>query len=56
MVLTRSTNNFLEASGEAILFGGGAATVTPTDITVTNNHFWKPWQWMKGQPSHLSAE
>jgi hypothetical protein len=40
--------NFLEASGEAILFGGGAATMTPTDITVTNNHFWKPWQWMKG--------
>lgn len=41
-------DNFLEASGEAILFGGGAATTTPTDITVANNHFWKPWQWMEG--------
>ncbi len=41
-------DNFLEASGEAVLFGGGAATLTPTDITVTNNHFFKPWQWMKG--------
>lgn len=41
-------DNFLEASGEAILFGGGAATYTPTDITVTYNHFWKPWQWMQG--------
>ncbi len=41
-------DNFLEASGEAVMFGGGEATVTPTDITITGNHFWKPWQWMKG--------
>jgi Putative Ig domain len=41
-------DNFLEASGEAILFGGGAATLAPTDITIINNHFWKPWQWMPG--------
>jgi len=41
-------NNFLEAAGEAVMFGGGPATKSPTDITVTNNHFWKPWQWMKG--------
>ncbi len=41
-------DNFLEASGEAVMFGGGAATLTPTDITITGNHFWKPWQWMQG--------
>jgi hypothetical protein len=41
-------NNFLEASGEAVMFGGGAATLTPTDITIVGNHFFKPWQWMKG--------
>lgn len=41
-------DNFLEASGQAILFGGGAATATPTDITIHFNHFFKPWQWMKG--------
>ncbi len=41
-------NNFLEASTEAIMFGGGASTMTPTDITITGNHFFKPWQWMKG--------
>ena len=41
-------NNFLEASGQAILFGGGPATTTPTDITIHCNHFFKPWQWMKG--------
>jgi Putative Ig domain len=41
-------NNFLEASAQAILFGGGPATTTPTDITIRFNHFFKPWQWMKG--------
>jgi hypothetical protein len=47
--------NFLEASGEAILFGGGAATMTPTDIQILNNHFWKPWQWMKGSPNFIGG-
>ena len=42
-------NNFLESSGQAILFGGGPATKTPTDITIRFNHFFKPWQWMKGR-------
>jgi len=41
-------DNFLEASGEAILFGGGGATSTPTDITIDFNHFFKPRQWMPG--------
>ena len=47
--------NFLEASGEAILFGGGPATTTPTDIQVLNNHFWKPMQWMKGSPNFIGG-
>ena len=41
-------NNFLESSGQAILFGGGAATMTPADIEIRRNHFFKPWQWLKG--------
>jgi len=41
-------DNFLESSGQAIMFGGGRATTTPTDITIRFNHFFKPWQWMKG--------
>ena len=48
-------DNFLEASGEAILFGGGPATMNPADITVTNNHFWKPWQWMPGNPNFIGG-
>lgn len=48
-------NNFLEASGEEVMFGGGAATTTPTDITVQYNHFWKPWQWMPGNPNFVGG-
>jgi len=48
-------NNFLEASGEAILFGGGPATKTPLDIEIIGNHFWKPWQWMPGNPQFVGG-
>jgi hypothetical protein len=48
-------DNFLEASGEEILFGGGPAKFTPADIQVLNNHFWKPWQWMPGNPNFVGA-
>ncbi len=48
-------DNFLEAAGEAVMFGGGAATLTPTDIEILNNHFWKPWQWMKGNPNFIGG-
>lgn len=48
-------DNFLEASGETVLFGGGPATLTPTDIEILGNHFWKPWQWMKGNPNFIGG-
>ncbi|MBZ5612736.1 MAG: Ig domain-containing protein [Acidobacteriia bacterium] len=48
-------NNFLEASGESILFGGGKAISSPTDIQILNNHFWKPWQWMPGNPNFIGG-
>lgn len=48
-------NNFLEASGESVMFGGGAATMTPADIEVRRNHFFKPWQWMPGSPNFVGA-
>jgi hypothetical protein len=49
-------DNFLEASAEAILFGGGAATSTPTDITINFNHFFKPWQWRPGNSPFQGGE
>jgi hypothetical protein len=48
-------DNFLEASGQGILFGGGEATLSPADITITHNHFWKPWQWMPGNPKFVGG-
>lgn len=47
-------NNFLESSGENILFGGGPATQTPKDIEIRFNHFFKPMFWMQGQPGFTS--
>jgi len=51
----RIHNNFLEASGENILYGGGGATVTPADIEITGNHFYKPLIWKSGQPGFVGG-
>ena len=48
-------NNFLEASGENIIFGGGSATATPQDIEVRHNHMVKPLIWMKGQAGYVGG-
>jgi hypothetical protein len=42
------TNNYLEASGENLLFGGTDPAVpglVPSDITITRNQLTKPWVW-----------
>jgi len=51
----RITGNFLEASTENILFGGGNATTTPTDIEIRQNHFFKPMTWMIGQAGFVGG-
>ena len=41
-------NNYLEASGENVMFGGadpGIANLVPSDIEVRHNHFYKPVAW-----------
>jgi len=48
-------NNFLESSGENVMFGGGSATGTPADIQVSHNHMFKPLIWMKGQPGYVGG-
>jgi Putative Ig domain len=48
-------NDFLEASGENILFGGGSATAAPADIQITHNLFFKPLTWMQGQPGYVGG-
>lgn len=51
----RIVGNFLEASGENILFGGGGASTTPTDIEIRKNHFFKPFIWMSGQSGFVGG-
>ena len=48
-------NNFLESSGENIIFGGGAGDHTPEDIEIRRNHLFKPLTWMKGQPGFVGG-
>ncbi len=48
-------NNFLEASGENIMFGGAAGTTTPADIEIRHNHLFKPMLWKSGQPGFVTG-
>ena len=48
-------NNYLEAAGENVMFGGedpAIANLVPTDIVVTGNHLAKPLRWKKGEPEY----
>lgn len=48
-------NNYLEAAGENLMFGGGADPaifgLVPSDIEIRGNHLYKPLSWRKGHPS-----
>jgi hypothetical protein len=48
-------NNFLEAAGENILFGGAPSTIVASDITIRRNHFYKVPQWQKGSPGFVGG-
>lgn len=48
-------NNFLEAAGENLMFGGRGAVTTPADIEIRRNHLFKPMIWMKGQPGYVGG-
>jgi hypothetical protein len=48
-------NNFLEASGQNLMFGGGEATQVPQDLEVRGNYMFKPLLWMKGQPGFVGG-
>lgn len=48
-------DNFLEASGENIIFGGAQSATTPGDIQISQNHLFKPLTWMKGQAGFVGG-
>jgi len=48
-------NNYLEASGENILFGGGAPSIpglVPSDIEIRKNTLYKPMSWRVGSATY----
>lgn len=48
-------NNYLEAAGENVLFGGADPSIfglIPSDIEIRRNHFFKPLSWKVGHPSY----
>jgi hypothetical protein len=49
------SNNYLEAAGENIMFGGATSSVpnlVPSDIEVRRNYLFKPLSWRKQDPSY----
>lgn len=52
-------NNYLEGSGENIMFGGSDPTIrnlVPSDIEIRHNHFNKPRSWHKQDDSFAGTE
>ena len=48
-------NNYLEAAGENIIFGGALSLIpnlVPSDIEIRGNHLFKPLSWKAGHPSY----
>jgi len=48
-------NNFLEAAGASILWGGGRANTTLSDIEVRQNHVFKPLTWWEKSPNYFGT-
>ena len=51
-------NNYLEAAGENIMFGGATPRISgliPSDIEVRNNHMFKPLSWMTTHPTYAGT-
>ena len=54
----RITNDYLEAAGENVMFGGADASIpglVPSDIEVRGNHFAKPLSWRVGDPAYAGT-
>jgi hypothetical protein len=52
-------NNYLEAAGENVMFGGADPAIhdlVPSDIEIHANHFFKPLSWRKGDPSYAGTQ
>jgi hypothetical protein len=41
----KAYNNFMEAAGQSIMFGGAAAVIITSDVEIRLNHMFKPLTW-----------
>ena len=48
-------NDFIESTGENILFGGGCGLTVPADMEIRLNTFFKPRWWNAFDPSYVPA-
>jgi hypothetical protein len=48
-------NNFLEAAGENVLWGGGPSSANVTDVELRRNHMFKPFTWWELSPSYFGT-
>src|SRR5438034_10311478 len=51
-------NNYLEAAGENVMFGGAPSAVAgyvPSDIEIRHNFFDKPLSWRPGDPAYTGV-
>jgi hypothetical protein len=48
-------NNFLEASGQSIMLGGGGGTTIPTDVEIRRNYLFKPLIWKPDEPGFVGG-
>ena len=44
-IFMKAYNNFMEASGQSIMFGGAAAVIITSDVEIRLNHMFKPLTW-----------
>lgn len=52
-------NNYLEAAGEIVMFGGSDPAITnlvPSDIEIRSNTFFKPLTWKADDPSYAGTQ
>lgn len=48
-------NNFLEAAGVSVLWGGGKSTTTISDVEFRRNHVFKPLIWWQKSPNYFGT-
>ena len=52
-------NNYLEAAGENLMFGGGDPSIrnlVPSDIEIRHNHLFKPLSWRRGERDFVGIQ